>query len=575
MKLLIKTKLYLGVGLQFLFIVALLVMGMVSINLLTADTRNILRDNYNTLEYCHAMASAIDEQGDPASALAKFRENLEKQQHNVTEPGEQELTDQLTLQLKEFEKNPADPAIQLRIRSNLNAITKMNMQAIQKKSEIAEATANSANFVMGTVGTASFLIALVLLFNLPASIANPIKEFVASTREIAKKNYAWRIDELRKDEFGELAKSFNAMAIELQAYESSNVALMMFEKKRMETLINQMHNPVIGLNQQKVILFTNTAALKILNMQADDLIGQPADKVAQQNDLLRTLIAPPSETPNSKQAPLKIYADDKESYFEREIVHVTVPNTNTTKEKYIGDVIILQNITPYKELDAAKTHFIATVSHEFKTPISSIGMSLQLLQNRHVGTLNEEQKALVASIKDDADRLLKITSELLNFTQIESGQIHLSIHPAGLEEIAQYALNATRVQAEQKPVLVKIDFPAQLPKVMVDSEKTAWVLTNLISNAVRYSYEHSAVVVSAKPMADRVRIEVKDTGQGIAPQYQSKVFERYFRVPGTLQEGSGLGLAISKEFIEAQGGSIGMESDFGVGSTFWIELIKG
>ncbi|HEX2900492.1 MAG TPA: histidine kinase dimerization/phospho-acceptor domain-containing protein, partial [Bacteroidia bacterium] len=409
MKISIKAKLSLGVGFQFILIVVSLVVGMVAMNLLMADTRNILRDNYKTLEYCQRIREALDDVQHPMHVVKVFKENLEKQRTNVTEPGEAALTNALAQDFKAFEANPADPAIQLRIRSGLNAITTMNMDAIQKKSIVAEQTANTVNVVMGTVGTLSFVFALILMINLPHSIANPIKEFVASTKEIARKNYAWRIDALRNDEFGELAQSLNSMAAKLESYESSNVAQMLFEKKRMETLVNQMNNPVIGLNQLKIILFANTAALKVLDMQPDDLIGKSADELARHHGLLQAVISPrPLEASTDKREPLRISANGKESFFEKEIVEVTVPAADNAKEKYIGDVIILQNITSHKELDAAKTNFIATVSHEFKTPISAIKMSLQLLQNAKIGDLNEEQAALVASMKDDADRLLKI-----------------------------------------------------------------------------------------------------------------------------------------------------------------------
>jgi NtrC-family two-component system sensor histidine kinase KinB len=517
---------------------------------------------------------AIDTQQDPDSAKTIFRENLKKQQANITEVGEGKLTEALAGYFQIYEAHPADSANLRHIRQNLHAIVQMNMGAIETKSQVALQSAKSANIVIGTVGTVSFIFAFILLLNLPNIIADPIREFVASTKEIAMKNYGWRMNELRNDEFGELAKSFNSMSTKLESYESSNVAQMLFEKRRMETLINQMHNPVIGLNQLKIILFANTAALNVLNLRSEDLIGKSAEEAAAKNDLLRTLIAPQSVVnKEAKQPLLKIYANDKESYFEKEVVQVTVQSSDHAKEKYIGDVIILQNITPYKELDAAKTNFIATISHEFKTPISAMKMSLQLLQNARIGTLNEEQSTLVASIQDDADRLLKITSELLDFTQVESGQIQLNIRPVRIQEIIDYAVNATRVQAEQKQVSIQLDLAEQLPLVFADNEKTAWVLTNLISNAIRYSYEFTSVKLTAKVVEQHLRLEVTDTGQGIAPQYQAKVFERYFRVPGTLQEGTGLGLAISKEFIEAQGGQIGMQSELGVGSTFWIELM--
>ncbi|MFZ1717350.1 MAG: HAMP domain-containing sensor histidine kinase, partial [Saprospiraceae bacterium] len=207
-------------------------------------------------------------------------------------------------------------------------------------------------------------------------------------------------------------------------------------------------------------------------------------------------------------------------------------------------------------------------------PISSIKMSLQLMEKDQIGPLNDEQKNLLASIKEDADRLLNITGELLNMTQVESGNIQLSILPSDPKEILFYAINATRNVAEQKKIKLDIDCPEQISEVMVDNEKTAWVLINLISNAIRYSYEHATVFLSIRQTSHHIQIAIKDTGRGIAPQYKDKIFDRYFRVPGTEKEGTGLGLAISKEFIEAQGGQIMVDSELGVGSTFILTLLK-
>jgi signal transduction histidine kinase len=271
---------------------------------------------------------------------------------------------------------------------------------------------------------------------------------------------------------------------------------------------------------------------------------------------------------------MKIFANVKERYFEKDIQHISIIPTGEKHSKIIGHVILLRNVTEYKELDSAKTNFIATVSHEFKTPISSIKMSLQLLENEHIGKLNDEQSNLLEGIKDDTNRLLKITGELLNMTQLESGNIQLSILPVDPKEIVQYAVNATKVQADQKQIKIDIDMPENLSKIQADNEKTAWVITNLISNAIRYSYDNSVINLSVKETSKHVKISVKDTGQGIAPQYKDKIFERYFRVPGTKKEGTGLGLAISKEFIEAQGGQISVESEFGAGSTFTLTLNK-
>jgi len=336
-----------------------------------------------------------------------------------------------------------------------------------------------------------------------------------------------------------------------------------------------MADPVIGLDENKRVLFMNNVALKISGLQQENVIGKLVQDIAISNDLIRSLVQDlfnTFEKSTAKNTPVKIYADNKESYFDKEIIPIKIIPTGEKEEKLIGNVILLQNITPFKELDFAKTNFIATVSHELKTPISSIQMSLQLLQNKQIGNINPEQQNLIESILDDANRLLKITGELLNMTQVESGNIQIAVAPSDAKEILDYAINANHTAAEQKQIQFQVNVPDNLPKVSADKEKTAWVLTNLISNAIRYSYDNSTIYLGIDEENKHIRFSVKDTGQGIAPQYKEKIFNRYFRVPGTRKEGTGLGLAISKEFIEAQGGNIKVDTEFGEGSTFSIEL---
>jgi NtrC-family two-component system sensor histidine kinase KinB len=414
------------------------------------------------------------------------------------------------------------------------------------------------------------------LINLPSNIANPIKELTESIKQIAAKNYSQRVHFESNNEFGELATSFNTMAEKLEEYNDSNLATLMIEKKRIEALISNMHDPVIGLDENMKILFVNEEASKTVGLPATEMVGEFAQNLAIRNDLLRSLMqdiqVTQSISEKERTQTVKIFADGKESYFEKETHIISITPTGEQVKKTIGFVVILRNITEYKELDFAKTNFIATVSHEFKTPIASIKMSLQLLENERVGILNKEQRNLIESIKDDANRLLNTTSELLNITQVETGNIQLAIFSTDPKTILTYAVNANKTQAEQKQIQLKIDYPEELPQVLADSEKTAWVLINLISNAIRYSHENSIINISIVSDNQHVKFIVKDTGQGIAPQYKDKVFDRYFRVPGTKKEGTGLGLAISKEFIEAQGGQISVESDFGAGSAFTVSL---
>jgi PAS domain S-box-containing protein len=566
----IKTKLTLGVGLLFLLIFLLGIVSTLYINALKRDTENILTANYNSVKYARNMLNTLENYDQNASK--KFEENLKLQEQNITEIGEFEATADVRAQFDTLGnlKNQSEGIKSLRVK--IYQIIDMNMEAIQRKSERAKSTASTAIFWVIVTGSLCFLIAFFLLINLPSNIADPIKKLTASISQIAAGNYSERVQFADHSEFGELAHSFNLMAQKLEEYNNSNLAMLMMEKKRIEELINNMQDPVIGLDENKKIIFINESAIEICGLAEKELIGKEIFQLAVKNDLIRMLVnelaVDETERKSLKTQPLKIYANGKESYFEKSILNISVTPTGETIPLLVGHVIMLKNITEFKELDMAKTNFIATVSHEFKTPVAAIKMSIQLLENEQVGHLNAEQKELLNGISEETERLLKITSELLDMTQVESGKIHLSFQPADPKEIISYAVQANKSQADQKHVSVKTLFSENLTPIYADQEKTAWVLTNLLSNAIRYSFENSSVEITANQVGEFVRFTVKDFGSGIPPQYQEKVFERYFKIPGSNTIGTGLGLAISKEFIEAQGGSIYLESEPGSGSSF-------
>ena len=311
-------------------------------------------------------------------------------------------------------------------------------------------------------------------------------------------------------------------------------------------------------------------------MKPEAIIGKSAKDVALTNDLvrllLRALLASNKSNELQSKEPLKIFADNRESYFEKEFIKILITPTGETEIQHIGDVIVLRNITPFKELDIAKTNFIATISHELKTPVSSIKMSLHLLEGQNAGKISDEQKQLFQSIDEDSNRILNIITELLKLTQVETGNIQLAIKHSDPLEILNYSLEAIKVQAENRQIKFDLKIENNLPKVKADSEKTAWVLINILSNAVLYSPEKSNIIIELKKENDKVLFSVKDNGKGIDSRYLDKIFNKYFQIPGSRKAGTGLGLAISKEFIEAQGGKIGVESEVGVGSRFYFSL---
>ena len=569
----IKTKLTLGVGLLFLLIILLCAVGSFNIYRLKMNIENILIANYNSLEYSRNMLKALKDKN--SKIFSQFDSNLIRQENNITEIGEMEATADIRRDFNKFKLHHSDNSLESALREDIFDVMYLNMKAIQHKSDLVQTTANKSIFWIAFTGILCFCIAFFIFINLPSNIANPLKELTESIKQIASRNYSERVHFESHNELGQLAKSFNTMAQKLQEYNSSNLDKLLIENKRIEALINNMYDPVIGLDENLKVIFVNEEACKIIGMSEMELVGHFTHELASKNDLIRMLthdITIDNSEIEAKSKPIKIFVDNKEGYYEKEIIHISIAPTGEQTKQLIGHVIILNNITEQKELDAAKTNFIAKVSHEFKTPISAIKNNLQLLENKQTGKLNELQKNLVESIKNDTTVLLKITSELLNMTEVENGNIQLSIFPTDPKEILRHAINTTKLLADQKQIKFEINCPDNISKIQADKEKTALVLTNLISNAIWYSHDNSTIYITIQQKNNQIQISVRDTGQGIAPQDIDKIFDRYFRSPGTKKEGTRIGLSLSKEFIEAQGGQITVDSEFGVGSTFTLSL---
>ena len=557
----LKTKIALG-GL-FLFALLILV-GAVSFfyfNRLTEDSKEIVKDNYETLNYSRDMLKELDviNSKDSTKAITGFEKNLQLQEDNITEPGEKEMTESLRKNFTSLKQQGHIDSLPSLIRKDISNIMQVNLKAIDNKNQAVQASAQRAKTIITICLTVCLLMGFTFLFNFPSLVASPIASLTEGIKAIANKNYGQRVHLNRKDEFGDLANAFNSMAEKLDEYEHSNLSKILFEKQRAEAVINSLKDASIGIDNKGIVLFANQQALQLLNLKESDIISLSQEKVQQRNDLFRFLIN------EQNNIPFKIVVEGKENYFTKEVVEL---NHGDQKAGY---VIVLKNITPFKELDVAKTNFIATISHELKTPLASSDFSLKLLEDERVGTLTAEQKELVQNLKEDNKRLLRILSELLDMSQVESGKIQLTLQSVQPWGLIDKAIDSLQNAAKQKKVSIQKKIAENISAVKADADKTTWVLNNFLTNAIRYSKENTEVIISVQQVGNKVQFSVQDFGKGIEPQYQDKIFDRYFQVPGT-KEGTGLGLAICKEFIEAQEGKIWIESVFGKGTTFGFEL---
>lgn len=557
----LKTKITVGVLFLYLMLLLVSVLGYYYLNRLNEKAKVILKDNYESLDYSKNMLVALEDMhNNRDSGIHAFEANLQKQSINVTEPGEKAATQEVATAFAAF-KNGSNGDVSV-IKRGIYKIMDLNMNAIVGKNEKAKKAADHALMYIAIISGICFLLGFTFVYNFPGYIANPIHALTEGIKSIANKQYSKRLYFKSDDEFGELAAAFNTMAQRLDEYEHSNLARILFEKQRAEAVISSLKDATIGLDNNNVILFANTPALQLLNLKEKDLVGKPAAEAAQRNDLLRFMIN------TGENAPVKIVVDGKEAFFTKEMSNIT------HEENRIGYIIILRNITSFKEQDLAKTHFIATISHELKTPLAASDFSIKLLEDERTGTLSAEQRELIDSLKQDNRRMIRIVSELLDLSQVESGNIQLKPQAVAVTNILNYALDAVNKQAAQRNVMIEEHVAENLPEVVADVEKTAWVLVNLLTNAIRYSADGGKILLDINESpSGQVAFSVQDFGKGIPAAFQDKIFQRFYQVPGAKQiQGSGLGLAISKEFIEAQGGVIGVESEEGKGSRFFFSL---
>ena len=573
----IKTKLNLGIGMLLFLLILMAFLSVKQIDKLAKASENIIKDNIETIGYSRSMLQLLTSYETDEHWFVAFEGYLKKQKLNVTESGENELTEKLSEHFQKLHSKPLEKQPIQHLEAILFKIMDLNLQAIDTKNNIAANTAIRSVVLISILSFFSVVIALVLFIKLPSNISNPISELINSIKRIAANDYSQRVNFEGHSELGELATAFNTMATKLNEYDKSNVARLLTEKRINETLINKIQYPIIGFDKQLKVIVVNEEFLNISGLNYNDILGKQILEIANENQLIGQLMLMDnlgngilSET--KTETHIQIEHNGKEAYYEKEIQEIVYTSQNESHRNVLGYFIVLKNVTKYMELDIAKTNFIATVSHELKTPISAIKLSLQLLENEKTGILNNEQTELIKSCEDDTNNLLKIISELLNITQAETGNIQLTILPVDIKEVLNFAIQASKALAEQKQISFKVIIPETISFVNADKDKSIWVLSNLISNAIRYSPENSVIKISVLQNNNQLAISVTDFGPGIEPQYQEKVFDRYFRIPGTMQEGTGLGLAICKEFMVAQGGEIMLESRFGEGSTFTITL---
>lgn len=605
----LKSKISLGVIFLFAVILLLSVLGIMFINHLTLKSKGTIVENYSSVNYMMNMVNELDDINTFHIKFLQQKENVDTVQRNrylesinffkknlhletkiITEPGESELVDQLLSSyndyLNKYEQLRNNPQLKrndfellqeryLAVKTKILDIYKINMRAITQKTNNLQTTADDVTLYMSIVATLSILITLSFIFTFPSTIVEPIKALTEKIKSISEKNYDQKLEIHSEDELGELATAFNVMAARLKLYDAKQIDQLLFEQKRLEAVVHSFEDGILFVDENRKVVLANSIVLELTGLEEENILHHYLHEIAEYNDLIKEI----SKTVSVKHLdsevdikPLRIANNGKEYFFNIETEEIITYSETEKKETFIGNLILLRNITKYQERDKAKTNLLATASHELKTPLSSINLSIKLLDDKRIGILNDEQKEIINSLRQHSNRLSRVINELLDYSQIETGNIRLKFTSIKPDIILDIGITALMMQVSEKYIDLKTNIEEDLPNIHADLEKLVFVFINILNNAIRYSKKGDEIKIEVMKVGNEVQFSIKDNGPGISKEDKERLFQRFTQVGEISKQGWGLGLAISREFINAQNGRIWVESELGKGSKFIFSI---
>jgi PAS domain S-box-containing protein len=372
------------------------------------------------------------------------------------------------------------------------------------------------------------------------------------------------------DEIGHLAKEFNNMTKRLDEFEHSTKGVLLAEKNKSLAIVKSISDPLIVLDNNYKIILLNKACEEIFNISESNVLNKHFLEAIRDGEVYDNIVKTCSSRDVEPQGKIvHIRNNEKDYYF-----NVIIKIMQDTNENINGVIVLFQNVTQLKQLEKVKTDFIATISHELKTPLTSIMMGASLLEDANVGDLNNRQKRVMENIKEGGERLSLLVNDLLQLSKIQSDRAVFNFELCSINDIIENCTKSFYNQAAERKVNLHNNIGENLPQVSIDSEKITWVVNNLVSNALKHTDSGDDILITTYVKDNDMCVSVKDTGYGIPPEYLDKIFERFIQVKeyNSEQAGTGLGLSIAKDIVEAHGGKIWCESTPGSGSSFIFAL---
>jgi PAS domain S-box-containing protein len=574
---------------------------------LGSHSQTILKDNYRSVLAAQRMKESIERMDSAALFLVAgqheeglqqtsehqplFEAELEVQARNITESGEREVTQRLRAVWADYQekfdrlKEMPDPAAAKQfyfteleptfyaVKTAADEILAINQDAMVRKSEDVRRTAERMNTLMISAALGTLFLGLFLSTSLTRRLLRPLSVLSQATRRIGEGDFTARAHLQGEDELARLARDFNAMASRLDEYRRSSLGELLQAQQAAQAAIDSLPDPVVVFGIEGDVRNVNQAAEALLGLTIEMGIKDPLTKV---DPSVRTVLerlrshvlgGKGPYTPKGFEEAVRVPSSEGERYLLPRATPVYEPRGGI-----VGATVILQDVTRLRRFDELKDNLVATVAHEFRTPLTSLRMAIHLCLEQVVGPVTEKQADLLHAAREDCERLQAMVDDLLDLSRIETGRIEMHPRPISAAVLVKEAMEAHRAATEEHEVGLSAPLPLVDGEVLADPERIAIVLANLITNAVRHTPSGGKVEVRARPLDSLVRFEVADTGEGILQEYQRRIFDKFFRVPGASSGGAGLGLSIAKEIVQEHGGEIGVESQPGRGSTFWFTL---
>lgn len=420
---------------------------------LERSTRTVLQDNFYSVQLGQGMLQALDqiEAAPSAAGLAQFETQLTREAGNVTERGERPLVDSLTQTLARYRAQPGAAGL-AQLRRQTHRMVELNMQALTRKNTAATQAATVASRYLIVCTVVGLLLALSLVLSVPEAAVSGLRKLSASIAHATQGDFAATIPVESRDEFGRVAEGFNRLLVQLNAFRHTNLAGIMAERNRAASIVRTLDEGILLLDENGQILVANPLACNLLSLPERQVIGRLAAELAEQQPLLHQWLAY-AQRPAGRRTgalPFTVAQQGEEVHYQLVVHDVLSPSPTLGHLELAGTILALHNVSDFARRDQTKSHFLATVSHELRTPLSSINFHLKLLQDPRVGTLTAEQQEILASVKQESQRLLALTGNLLDVSRLESETLPLDAQPVPVAELVAQATEPVQLQLAPK-----------------------------------------------------------------------------------------------------------------------------